>query len=135
MTCDTSECLSPAKVPFLLALAMIDLISVISNCFLVRGKGNIAKRCKPNFFKKLLKKVCNFQKPRNFAKKKMKEQFTWMDIPIDRRLPIGNKIKINPCQTAYAPDYAHLLGKAMVLAEQLGWQDWLIREDFLIRTA
>ena len=65
----------------------------------------------------------------------MKEQFTWMDIPIDRRLPIGNKIKINACQNAYIPDYAHLLGKAMVLAEQLGWEDWVIREDFLIRTA
>jgi hypothetical protein len=65
----------------------------------------------------------------------MKEQFTWMDIPIDRRLPIGNKIKINACQNTYIPDYAHLLGKAMVLAEQLGWQDWVIREDFLIRTA
>jgi len=49
---------------------MIDLISVISNCFLVRGKGNNAEHSKANFFKKLLKKVCYFQKPRNFAKKR-----------------------------------------------------------------
>jgi hypothetical protein len=67
----------------------------------------------------------------------MKKQFTWMDIPIDRKKTIKNKIRINPKLSGYVPDYANILGQAILFAEQCGWQDWVITDNgkFLKRTA